>query len=150
MSELCWLGEFDDVDLSEEEFFDLIEEVISNLGFIAVEKDWEGGRITISQKLFYANSVGPLTFKKDKKHVSITVSYEITPFLQNGEIDKEAFEREKAKLKDSWRNLCTMIHTLFSGGFTPIPKSRASFCPFCGMEIDWDSRFCKYCGEKLK
>ncbi|MBS7249686.1 MAG: zinc ribbon domain-containing protein [Candidatus Freyarchaeota archaeon] len=144
------MGEFDDVDLSEEEFLDLIEEVISNLGFIVVKKDWEEGRILISQKLCYAHSVGSLTFKKDKKHVSITISYEITPYYQNGEINKEAFESEKAKIKDSWKNLCTMIHTLFSRGFTPIPRSKASFCPFCGMEIDWDSRFCKYCGEKLK
>jgi hypothetical protein len=144
------LGEFNDVDLSEEEFFDLIEEIICNLGFMVVEKDLEGGRIIISQKLYYADSVGPLTFRKDKKHVSITVSYEITPFFQNGVMDKEAFESEKAKLEDSWKNLCLMIQTIFSGGFTKVPKSNVNFCPFCGMEIDWDSRFCKYCGEKLK
>jgi hypothetical protein len=151
LSESFWTGEFDDVDLSEEEFFDLIEETLCNLGFMIVEKDWDEGKIVIGLKSSYVDSVGSLTFRMNQKHVSISISHEIIkPDVKKFPLDEKIFEAEKIKLEDSWGNLCRMIDSLFSGGFIPVPKMVNVCCPHCGREIDWDSSFCKYCGHEIK
>lgn len=151
MAESFWIGEFDDVDLEEEAFFDLIEEILSNMGFMIVEKDWDGGKIIIRLKLSHADSIGYLNFKKDKQHISISIIYEIMkPDAWKLSLDEKSVGNDKARLEDSWKNLCRMIDNIFSSGFIPAPELRDNLCSNCGREIDWDSKFCKYCGYKLE
>ncbi|MHA1580386.1 MAG: zinc ribbon domain-containing protein [Candidatus Freyarchaeota archaeon] len=151
MVESRWVRKFDDVSLSREEVFDLIEEGLWALGFMIVEKDGENGRMVTRLKSSYVDSFGSVAFKKNQKQVSISVSYEIiTPELMEPLPDEKIVESEKTKLEDSWKNLIRMIDTLFSNGFIPLPEITINSCPNCGREIDWDSNFCKYCGHKLR
>nr|MDO8089315.1 zinc ribbon domain-containing protein [Candidatus Sigynarchaeota archaeon] len=151
MVESRWVGEFDDVDLSREEVFHLIEEGLWALGFMIVEKDGENGRMVTRLKSSYADSFGSVAFKKNQKQVSISVSYEIiTPELMEPPPDEKIVENEKTKLEDSWKNLIRMIDSLFSSGFIPLLEITINSCPNCGREIDWDSNFCKYCGHKVR
>jgi len=151
MVESRWVGEFDDVDLSREEVFHLIEEGLWALGFMIVEKDGENGRMVTRLKSSYADSFGSVAFKKNQKQVSISVSYEIiTPELMEPPPDEKIVENEKTKLEDSWKNLIRMIDSLFSSGFIPLLEITINSCPNCGREIDRDSNFCKYCGHKVR
>lgn len=151
MSELYWAGEFDDVDLSEAEVCDLIEEGLCNLGFMIVEREKDEGRIVTRLKLGYVNSIGSVTFKKNQKNVSISISYEIIkPDVKKVLLDEKTLESEVNKLAESWKNLSRMIESLFSSGFIPASEMKNVCCPQCGREIDWDSLFCKHCGRKVK
>jgi hypothetical protein len=151
LSESHWAGEFDDVDLSEKEVSDLIEEALCNLGFMIVEKDEDEGKIVTRLKSGYVDSIGSVQFNKNQKHVSISISYEIIkPEAKTHSLDEETIKSDVNKLEDSWRNLSRMIDTLFSSGFIPAPEIKSICCPICGRTIDWDSSFCKYCGHELK
>jgi hypothetical protein len=151
LSESYWTGEFDDVDLSEKEVSDLILEGLCNLGFMIFEKDEDEGKIVTRLKIGYDDSIGSVTFNKNKKHVSISISYEIIkPDVKTLPLDEKNVESDVTKLEDSWTNLSKMIDSLFSSGFIPPPEIKSVCCPICGRTIDWDSSFCKYCGHKLK
>nr|MDO8079418.1 zinc ribbon domain-containing protein [Candidatus Freyarchaeota archaeon] len=151
MSESYWAGEFDDVDLPENEVSDLIEEGLCNLGFMIVEKEEDEGKIVTRLKSGYVDSIGSVTFKKNKKHVSISISYEIIkPDVKKISLDEKTIESEVNKLEETWKNLSRMIDSLFSSGFIPAPEIKSVYCPHCGREIDWDSFFCKYCGHEVK
>jgi hypothetical protein len=151
LSESNWVGEFDDVDLPEREVSDLIEEGLCNLGFMIVEKEKDGRRIVTRLKSVYVDSIGSVTFKKNQKHVSISISYEIIkPDVKGVSLDRKTVESEVSKLVETWRNLSRMIDSLFSRGFVPVPEMKSVSCSYCGREIDWDSIFCKYCGHEVK
>ena len=142
--EMYWVGEFDDVNLSDEEVFDLIEECLFNLGFIMVEKRWEARKIIAMLKSSYVESIGSVMFKKNKTHISVNISYEI--IKPN---DEKNVEKEISNLEDSWRNLSRMIESLFSGGFILVTEIKSICCSSCGRIVDWDSSFCKYCGQEI-
>ncbi|MHA1261634.1 MAG: DUF7575 domain-containing protein [Candidatus Freyarchaeota archaeon] len=115
-----------------------------------VESRWVGefDDVDLSREEVFHLTVA---FKKNQKQVSISVSYEIiTPELMEPPPDEKIVESEKTKLEDSWKNLIRMIDFLFSSGFIPLPEITINSCPSCGREIDWDSNFCKYCGQKVR
>lgn len=147
---MCWVGEFDDVDLSEEGVSDLIEEGLFNLGFIIVEKRWDERKITAMLKSGYVESIGSVMFKKNKTHVSISISYEIIKSnFETFSLDEKSVEKAISNLEDSWRNLSRIIESIFSSGFILAPEIKSVCCPNCGRIVDWDSFFCKYCGQKI-
>lgn len=149
--ESFWVGEFDDVDLSGEEVFDLIEEGLWALGFMIVEKHGDIGKFVARMKSSVVDSIGTVTFLKEEKHVSISLKYEIIlPDVEKFQLDEKTVESEKTRLEDCWKNLSRMIDSLFSSGFVPVPEITINCCSNCGRVIDLDSIYCKYCGHKLK
>ncbi|WXG39387.1 MAG: hypothetical protein WED07_00900 [Candidatus Freyarchaeum deiterrae] len=151
MSESYWAGEFNDIDLSEAEVSDLIEEGLCNLGFMIVEKEEDEGKIVTRLKSGYIDSIGTVKFNKNQKHISISISHEIIKSdVKTLSLDKKTAESEVNKLEESWKNLSRMFDSLFSSGFIPAEAIKSICCKSCGREIDWDSLFCKYCGREVK
>lgn len=150
LAEQFWVGEYDDIDLSGEEVFDLIEEGLWALGFMIVEKNQDVGKFVARLKSSIVDSLGTVTFAKDQKHVTISVGYGIIlPDVEYFSLDEKTVESEKTRLEGCWKNLVRLFDSLFLSGFVPVPDIRDNCCSNCGRVIDLDSNFCKYCGHKI-